>query len=452
MKLGLSGNLTRAFIGSPLTPLFLIAALALGLVALMLLPREEEPQISVPLVDVFVKADGLKADDAVKLVTEPLETLVKSLKGVEHVYSSTKDDQVVVTARFLVGTSADDAILRVNAKIRANLDRIPTGIPEPLIVGRGIDDVAIVVVTLAPKPEAASRYDDSVLYRIAEDTQVEMAKLDDVGLSYVVGGRPDQIRVEPNPEKLSLYGVTLAQLIDKVQQANRSFLAGAFRDGGQSVPVVAGQTLQGIPDVGLLLITTRDGRPVYVRDVANVVVGSKPLDQLAWHFRKTSGKVLERAPAVSIAFAKRSGANAVVIAQSITERLDQLRGKLIPDDVEAFYDVGVHPLVGHGKDTCQFQVVDFRLILSRQGQAALLQERPTGFQHADEIAGLNRFQAVRLRMALRIEANHGGGHLQERFSCSGRPFGPRWPGAQLRSLSRRRQGETIPQPNSLKTI
>jgi len=335
MKLGLSGNLTRAFICSPLTPLFLIAAVALGLVALMLLPREEEPQISVPLVDIFVKADGLKADDTVKLVTEPLETIVKAIKGVEHVYSSTKDDQAVVTARFLVGTSADEAILRVNEKIRANLNRIPTGIPEPLIVGRGIDDVAIVVVTLAPRPEAATRYDDSVLHRIAEDTEFEMAKLDDVGLSYMAGGRPDQIRIEPNPEKLSLYGVTLAQLIDKVQQANRSFLAGPLRNGGQSIPVVAGQTLQGIPDVGLLLITTRDGRPVYVRDVANVVVGSKPLDQLAWHFRKTADGRLQRAPAVSVAFAKRSGANAVVIAQRIVERLAQLRGNLIPNDVEA---------------------------------------------------------------------------------------------------------------------
>ena len=140
-RLGLSGHLTRFFIASPLTPLFLLAGLALGLIALVALPREEEPQISVPMVDIFVSADGLKADDAVKLVTEPLETIVKAIKGVEHVYSNTVDDRVVVTARFLVGTSADNAILRVHEKIRANYDRIPTGIPEPLIVGRGIDDV-----------------------------------------------------------------------------------------------------------------------------------------------------------------------------------------------------------------------------------------------------------------------------------------------------------------------
>ena len=143
--LGISGSLTRAFIRSPLTPLFLLTGIALGLIALIMLPREEEPQISVPMVDIFVTADGLKAPDAVKLVTEPLETIVKAINGVEHVYSSTTDDRVVVTARFYVGTTADEAILRVHEKIRANYDRIPTGIPEPLIVGRGIDDVAIAL-------------------------------------------------------------------------------------------------------------------------------------------------------------------------------------------------------------------------------------------------------------------------------------------------------------------
>ena len=140
--LGIAGRLTRTFIQSPLTPLFLLASLAVGLIALMNLPREEEPQISVPLVDIHVQADGLKAEDAVKLITEPLETIVKGIDEVEHVYSDTRDDRVMVTARFLVGVSADTAILRVRDKLLANLDRIPVGIPEPLVVGRGINDVA----------------------------------------------------------------------------------------------------------------------------------------------------------------------------------------------------------------------------------------------------------------------------------------------------------------------
>ena len=332
-RLGISGFLTRAFIQSPLTPLILLASLALGLIALVALPREEEPQISVPMVDIFVSADGLKAEDAVKLVTEPLETIVKAINGVEHVYSSTEDDRVVVTARFFVGTPQDDAILRVHEKVRANYDRIPVGIPEPLIVGRGIDDVAIVTLTLAPKA-GITRYEDNALFHIAENLQVELAKLEDVGLSYIVGGRPDQIRVEPVPEKLANYGVTLAELVGKVKGANRSFLAGRVREGGQSLSVAAGQTLQGVPDIGLLLLTTRDSRPVYVRDVANVVVGAKPLERRAWHISKGETGELQRAPAVTLALAKRAGANAVVISERIVERLKDLKGQLVPDDVD----------------------------------------------------------------------------------------------------------------------
>ena len=231
MKLGIAGRLTQAFIASPLTPLILLASLALGLIALVTLPREEEPQISVPMVDIHVRADGLKAEDAVKLVTEPLETIVKSIDGVEHVYSQTHDDGAVVTARFVVGTSSDAAILRVHDKVRANLDRIPVGIPEPLIVGRGIDDVAIVVVTLTPKPEAAARWTAAGLTRLARELQVEVTKLPDIGLTYIVGEQPDEIRVEPDPEKLSLYGVTLQQLAAKVAGANRSFDAGTGARG-----------------------------------------------------------------------------------------------------------------------------------------------------------------------------------------------------------------------------
>jgi len=332
--LGISGNLTRLFIQSPLTPLFLIASFALGIVALLALPREEEPQISVPPVDIHVRTDGLKAEDGVRLVTEPLETIVKALNGVEHVYSNTSDDRVLVTARFLVGTTADDAILRVHEKIRANLDRIPIGIPEPLILSRGIDDVAIVTLTLAPKPEAAERYPDNTLHHLAENLQIELAKLEDIGLSYIVGGRPDQIRVEPDPERLSLYGVTMAQLIGKVREANRSFPTGRIMEGNRSLTVSAGHTLEGIPDIGLLLIGTRDGRPVYVRDVASVVVGQKPLERRAWHFRASGNGGLERVPAVTIALAKRAGANAVTIAEEIRHRIEVLAESQLPDDVE----------------------------------------------------------------------------------------------------------------------
>ena len=341
MKLGLSGNLTKSTIRSPLTPLFLLAALAVGLLALLTIAREEEPQISVPMVDIHVTADGLKAPDAVELVTKPLESIVKGINGVEHVYSQTVDDRVIVVARFMVGTNADDAILRVHEKLKANMDRIPVGIPDPLIVARGINDVAAVVLTLSPKPDAASRYTEKDLYQIARELQYELDKVDNAGLTYISGGNPQQIRVEPDPERLALYGVTLQQLVSKMQEANRSFLAGQVRDEGRNKgimrDVTAGQTLAGIPDIGLLLVTTRDGRPVYVRDVAKVVIGPSPQEYRAWFEQpENSGKEAghwDRVPAVSVAFAKRSGANAVVVAEDLLARLKTVQGRLVPKDV-----------------------------------------------------------------------------------------------------------------------
>ncbi|WP_026380731.1 efflux RND transporter permease subunit [Afifella pfennigii] len=332
MKLGIAGGLTKSFIASPLTPLLLLASFALGLVALVTLPREEEPQISVPMVDVHVRADGLKAEDAVKLVTEPLETIVKSIDGVEHVYSQTQDDGAMVTARFEVGTSSDAAILRVHEKVRANFDRIPVGIPEPLIVGRGIDDVAIVVVTLAPEPGASDRWTQNDLTRLARELQVEITKLPDIGLTYIVGAQPEEIRVSPDPERLSLYGVTLQQLTAKLSGANRSFEAGSVRAEGGSRIVVGGQTLQTLPEIGNLLLTARDGRPVYVRDVADISLVTDPKETRVHNIVKTEEGLVE-APAVSLAIAKRPGTNAVVIAEEIVHRLEEVRGQIFPEEV-----------------------------------------------------------------------------------------------------------------------
>jgi multidrug efflux pump subunit AcrB len=333
VKLGLSGLLTRAFITSPLTPLLLIAALIVGVLALVKLPREEEPQISVPMVDILVTANGYKARDAIELITKPLEDIVKGVDGVEHVYSSTQDDSVVVTARFFVGTDEDAALTRVHEKIRNNIADLPKGIPMPLIVGRGINDVAIVTLTLAPKPNGAARWSDNGLFQIAQELQHELIKVDNVGLTYIVGGSANQIRVEPDPERLALYGITLNQLVDKLENANRSILVGAFDQMDRAIPVVAGQTLQGVPDIGLLLLTARDGRPVYVKDVAHVVVGAAEPDHRAWTLRPTGSGRLERLPAVTIAFAKRKGANAVTVADDLLRRLQTVEGRLVPSDV-----------------------------------------------------------------------------------------------------------------------
>ena len=331
--LGIAGGLTRAFVQSPLTPLMILAALAMGLVALISLPREDDSQISVPLVDIHIHAPGLKAEDAVKLVTEPMETIVKGINGVEHVYSSTRDDYAMVTARFLVGTSADAAILRVHDKVRANMDRIPVGIPEPLIVGRGIDDVAIVSLTLSPRPgiEEMSAND---LTRIGRELQVELAKIQDVGLTYIVGAAPEAIRIEPDPERLALFGVTLQQLAGKVQSANQSFSTGLVRDDGQQISLVAGRTLGNATEIGNLLLTARDGRPVYVRDVASVNFVPDTSDAIVSNITHNDDHGLRRTPAVTLAVAKRAGSNAVIVAEKILHRLHSLEHTLIPDTVQ----------------------------------------------------------------------------------------------------------------------
>jgi len=332
MKLGLSGTLTKTFLHSPLTPLLLLAAVLVGIIALIQIPREEEPQISVPMVDIMVNANGLKADDAVELVAKPLETIIKGIDDVEHIYSQTIDDGVTVTARFKVGTDKDIALLRVHETIRANIRQIPIGIPEPLIVGRGINDVPIVVLTLAPAATEAARWDDNGLRAVASELLSELIKVDDVGLSFLVGGRSDQIRVEPDPERLSQYGVTLNQLTEKIENANRAFSLGQVRDQGRATPLMVGNTLQGPADIGMLLLTTQDGRPVYVKDVARVIVGAAPATHRAWQMTR-SGDSLSAVPAVSIALAKRKGANAVTVSEEILSRLEAVQGRVVPSDV-----------------------------------------------------------------------------------------------------------------------
>ncbi|MDE8342189.1 MAG: efflux RND transporter permease subunit [Acidocella sp.] len=333
MSLGISGAIAKRFIRSPLTPLFLIAAVMAGMIALMTIPREEDPQIHVPMVDVVVNADGLKAGDAVELITKPLEIVLRGIPGVEHIYSTTVDNQVVVTARFVVGTNEDNAVLLVNDKINDNLNRIPIGIPQPLIVGHGIDDVAIVTLTLTPKADAAQQWDPGGLTSLATKLQGELIKVPNVGITYIAGEDPEQIRVEPDPEKLMQYGVTVQQLVARLQEANKAFSANMLRNNGVLNGVDAGSSLQGIPDIGLLLVTTRDNRPVYVHDVAQVVFMPAPTENRVWAYTK-DGKQWARTPAVTLAIAKRAGTNAVTVSQAVLAQLDILQGQLIPDDIQ----------------------------------------------------------------------------------------------------------------------
>jgi multidrug efflux pump subunit AcrB len=331
MNLGLSGRLTAATIRSPLTPLILIAALAVGLLALLSIPREEEPQISVPMIDIIAMAPGLSAPDAVELVGKPLEGIVKSIPDVEHVYTFADDDQVMVVARFKVGTHPDNAIVRVNERIQANMDRIPVGIAPPLIQVKGINDVPMLTLTLSPDPANAARWDEATLRLIADQLQTEVSKVTDIGATYIVGGQPEEIRVEPDPARLALHGVSLGALIDTVRQANRSFPAGSVRDGGQAVSVVAGQTLTATGDIGLLTVPSTTGQAVAVRDVATVVRGPAQTQSRVSRWSRDADGQWSNAPAVTLAIAKREGANAVVVAEAVLHRVESLEGTLIPE-------------------------------------------------------------------------------------------------------------------------
>lgn len=333
MKLGLSGALTRASIRSPLTPLFLLAAIALGLLALLSIPREEEPQISVPMVDIRIGVPGLGAADAVELVGKPLETIVRSIGGVEHVYTQAEDDGVLVTARFLVGTDPDAAATRVNEKLQANRDRIPVGIPDPLVTVRGINDVPIVVLTLSPRPADAARWNAATLRDMAERLRSEIAKVDDVGLTFITGGAPEQIRVAPDPSRLAMRGVPLGALADAVGQANRAFPGGTAHEHGKELAVTAGRTLGSASEIGMLMAPSASGEPVYVRDVATVTQQPSEARNIVTRWVKR-GDRWNAAPAVSIAIAKRAGANAVTVADAVLERAKSLKGRLIPASLD----------------------------------------------------------------------------------------------------------------------
>ncbi|WP_298746379.1 efflux RND transporter permease subunit [uncultured Brevundimonas sp.] len=333
MNLGLSGRLTRATLNSPLTPLMLLAAIAVGLMAVLSIPREEEPQISVPMIDIMVAAPGLGAADATELAAKPLEAIVRGVDGVEHVYTQVEDDRVMVTARFVVGSDPDDAALRVHERVRANFDSIPAGVSEPQVVTRGINDVPTVVLTLTPRADVARRWSDQALYDIAVRLRAEVGKVENVGQTFIVGGRPSEIRVEPDPARMAARGVALSAILETVAQANRSFPAGSVRDRGQALTLRAGERIAAPDDAALLTVRSLSGEPVHLRDVATVVQAPREDQARAAHYART-GDGWSLTPAVSLAVAKRQGANAVVVSHGVMQRVEALKGSLIPEGLE----------------------------------------------------------------------------------------------------------------------
>jgi len=329
MNPGLSGRITRATIASPLTPLFLLAAILVGLIATVTIPREEEPQIKVPMVDIRVAAPGLSAADGVELAGKPLEQIVKSIDGVEHVYTQAEDHGVMVTARFAVGQDPEAAATRVDEKIKANIDKIPAGVLPPQITVRGISDVPILVLTLTPK---GAGWDERSLYTLATKLRTEVAKVDDVGLTFITGGQREAIRVIPDPARLSAAHVPLSSVMEAVRQGGRSFPAGNVREDGAALAVTAGAPLTSADELRRLTVRSAGGAPVLLGDVARVEQGAAQDQAHGWRWAR-EGADWSMAPAVSIAIAKRNGANAVNGSQAVVARVEALKGGLIPAGV-----------------------------------------------------------------------------------------------------------------------
>ncbi len=335
MRPDISGSLTRASIGSPLTPLFLLAAIAVGLLALFTIPREEEPQISVPLVDIHVAVPGLSAEDAVEQVTKPLEQIVMAINDVEHVYSQSTDDGVLVTARFKVGSDADDAIIRVHSEIDANQAQLPPGIGAPVIIGRGIDDVPIVTLTLTASQDAESRWTDAGLTDLANALLTEITKVSDVGQTFIVGGRPYELRVSPDIDALASYGVPLQTLVATVEGAVQAFPAGNVRADGRAFVLQAGSRIESPAALSQIELTGANGRTVFLSDVASIAIVPSDNEARAWSMDRAEGETgsWHTAPAVTLAIAKRQGANAVVVSEQVLARVEALKGSLIPQGV-----------------------------------------------------------------------------------------------------------------------
>ena len=342
-KLGIAGKVAHAFITSKLTPLLIGASLLLGVGAVLLLPREEEPQIIVPMIDVFVQMPGAGAKEVEERVTKPMEKLLWEVPGVEYLYSTSSPGGTMVVVRFLVGTKEEDAVVRLNQKMYANFDIIPPGCSQPLIKPRSIDDVPVLALTLS-----SSRYDHFMLRRIAAQLHDAIKEVPNVSEVKLIGGQRRQVRVVLDKGRMSAYSVAPASIVPMLSQANSQSLAGSFTANNEEFLVETGGFLQDADAVGGVVIGVHDQRPVYLRDVADIVDGPEEPANYVFHGKGPSAQfshvlgaadgtsaedTAPVAPAVTISVAKRKGTNAIVVADHVLEKVKELQGTVVPSDV-----------------------------------------------------------------------------------------------------------------------
>ncbi len=339
--LGLAGTAARAFVDSKLTPLIIGASLLLGLGAVYLLPREEEPQIIVPMIDVFVQSPGSSAQEVEERVTKPMEKLLWEIPGVEYIYSTSSPGTSLAIVRFLVGTKEEDAVVRLNQKLYSNFDLIPPGTSQPMIKARSIDDVPILALTLS-----SDHYDHYTLRRLAAQLHDAVKEVPDVSEVRLIGGQRRQMRVVLDPGRMSAYNIAPAAILPRLSQVNSQAQAGSFAEGNREFLVEAGGFLKDADEIGRVVIGVFNDRPVYLRDVAEVMDGpEEPADYVytasgpqSAHSPSVGGTAVPSSqdftPAVTLSVAKRKGTNAIVVADHVIEKMNALRGILIPDDVQ----------------------------------------------------------------------------------------------------------------------
>lgn len=329
--LGLAGRIARAFINTPVTPMLLMGALCIGLLGLLFTPRQEDPQISVPMIDVFVQYPGASAGQVESLVTEPLERIMKEIPGVRHVYSATMRGAAIVTVRFFVGEEMGASIVKVHDKLQSNLDKMPPDVNMPLVKPVSVDDVPVVTVTLWSREVG-----DGQLRTLALDVLQEFGSVPDTGKGFVVGGRQDQIRVEVLMERLAGHGITLDRIAGTIQSANSELSTGSTESGGAAYNVYSGAFLKSADDIARLVVGSQGGRPIYVGDLAMVQHRPEDANQIVTHFTGPAYSGEQEAngeQAVTLAIAKKEKTNGVVVADAVLQKLDKLKDDVIPANV-----------------------------------------------------------------------------------------------------------------------
>jgi len=330
-RFGIVSRILCFFVDSPLTPLFIITAILLGVLAVTLLPREEEPQIVVPVIDVFVEMPGATATEIEQRVTKPLEKLAWELPGVEYVYSTSSPGGSLTIVRFLVGWDEEEAIIQLYQKLYANLDRIPEGASRPLVKPRRIDDVPVLALTFH-----GEGYDHFKLRRIAAAVRDAVKQVDNVSETTLIGGQRRQIHVELDASRLTSYQVDTTHVLRTLRAANSQQSAGSFPHGNLETLLETGGFLRSKEEVGAVVIGVHHGQLVYLRDVANIIDGpEEPENYVLFGFGGEPGDVpqMER-PAVTLAIAKRKGTNAVQLVHEVMRKVELLKDALIPANVE----------------------------------------------------------------------------------------------------------------------